>query len=70
MNAGREDALIVCFVVSCREYLTGFSKRKKARELNARSKAIDRDREEKNESRRAVSLLSVLDTLVRESGTD
>lgn len=39
----------------CREYLTGFSKRKKARELAVRTKAIDREREEKNESRRAVS---------------
>lgn len=38
-----------------KEYLTGFSKRKKARELVARNKAIDREREELNESRREVS---------------
>jgi hypothetical protein len=38
-----------------KEYLTGFSKRKKQRELAVRVKAIDKEREEKNESRRQVS---------------
>ena len=36
--------------------MTGFSKRKKARELALRVKAIDREREDKNESRREVRL--------------
>lgn len=40
-----------------KEYLTGFSKRKKARELAVRVKAIDKEREEKNESRRAVRFI-------------
>ena len=38
-----------------REYLTGFSKRKKERQTLVRNKAIEREREEKNEARRAVS---------------
>jgi hypothetical protein len=41
-----------------KEYLTGFSKRKKQRELAVRVKAIDKEREEKNESRRQVSFIN------------
>lgn len=40
-----------------REYLTGFSKRKKERQTLVRNKAIEREREEKNEARRAVSCM-------------
>jgi hypothetical protein len=46
----------MCF----REYLTGFSKRKQARHTAVRNKAIEREREEKNEARRAVSFLHML----------
>lgn len=38
-----------------KEYLTGFSKRKKQRELAVRVKAIDKERAELNESRKQVS---------------
>lgn len=38
--------------------MTGFSKRKKAREAAVRNKAIEREREEKNEARRGVSSLT------------
>lgn len=42
-----------------REYLTGFSKRKKQRELAVRTKAIGREKEEARENRKAVSGLSL-----------
>lgn len=45
--------------------MTGFSKRKQARQTAVRNKAIEREREEKNEARRAVSCSAGFDARPR-----